>query len=770
MAVTWGSTNGHIRVGIDVSMSPAQVTAATTSVVLTWTVYAQSVAWGFNDPQTMNLTGSVSASKGYTLSSGTGQTVTVQVGTWQQTISTSTTGPLTRTLTAKVSGAYNGAAPYASRSITIPQRVIDPPVAPSSPTAKWVSDKQINVTWGRPSGSGSWTSLTVQRRTSTTGSWVNIAQLAGTASSYSDTTVTSNNAFTYRVRATNQAGSTDSALTATVRTTPAAPSQVTARRAGKNVALSWVDNSPANVAFEVQDGTTTTVATPTQGPYTVSGSDPSVAHTYRVRATGDPSRPSAWASVTVPAIAPPSPPSALMPSSTVAATGTTPTFTWTHETADTTAQTAFEIRTSTDAGATWQTSGKRVSSSSRHVADASLTEADATVQWQVRNWGDHANPSEWSALASFQVTSPPSANVTSPEGTWDRPAMTISWAYYQAAGHAQVAWRVLVSDGSDIVWDQSGSGATSQVTTGPIFGNGDRVRVHVQVMESMGLWSPWDSVDVVVAYAPPLAPQVQTIDQLERGFVEVIAEAQSDGEAPDTVSLRLERQIDEGPWELLGDDLPLSVDIIDWTPTIGGTNRYRVTAVSALPSTASTTAEVSRSVSGSQLACAVIVAGGPSFGVTCFFSAATASDLTVGRDRTLTQYAGRRWPVETSGLQTPRVVAARAFLDAGGQDATRDQVQQLFEMPGPHLYRDSLGRRFWCSLSSVTLPAEYTGEISFSATQADPGTLAQQASIAEYTGAVIVEASPGEYVILGGSTLEQSPGEYVWASEGVTIR
>lgn len=48
-------------------MSPSSVGSGTSSVALTWKVYARSDLYGFNDAQTMTMSNALSATKNYTM-------------------------------------------------------------------------------------------------------------------------------------------------------------------------------------------------------------------------------------------------------------------------------------------------------------------------------------------------------------------------------------------------------------------------------------------------------------------------------------------------------------------------------------------------------------------------------------------------------------------------------------------------------------------------------------------------------------------------------
>jgi hypothetical protein len=135
MAITWGSMDNHLRVGINITQSPSSVTSDTDSVKLTVKYYVgnDSVGWDFNDPQTMTYTGAITGSTSFqnTLSAvNDSQLVATKTLTVNLTGSTQS-----KSFTGKISGAYNGATPTHTRSWTVPARPSPPAVVPSAPPA-----------------------------------------------------------------------------------------------------------------------------------------------------------------------------------------------------------------------------------------------------------------------------------------------------------------------------------------------------------------------------------------------------------------------------------------------------------------------------------------------------------------------------------------------------------------------------------------------------------------------------------------------------------
>jgi hypothetical protein len=124
MAVTWGSTVSGLRVGIDISVSGTTVTVR---------YYVGAVNTGWGDDQILNLSGSLAGAYAYYMDSPFGGDGVVLVVT--RTF-TATPGVL-YTMTAQVSGAWNGANPIHTRTYQ----------STSPPPTSGIYVKTSSVTW-----------------------------------------------------------------------------------------------------------------------------------------------------------------------------------------------------------------------------------------------------------------------------------------------------------------------------------------------------------------------------------------------------------------------------------------------------------------------------------------------------------------------------------------------------------------------------------------------------------------------------------------------
>ena len=198
--------------------------------------------------------------------------------------------------------AYNGGGDSANSNTATATTPAPAPTAPSAPlnlTATAISSSRIDLAWTDASTDES--GFKVERCTGTCTDFVEVAQLAANAPSYSDTGRTADTLYRYRVRAYNAAGNSTYAGPVEARTQPAqvlppaAPSNlVLSVVSSTQIDLSWIDNSTDESSFRIERCTGTgcanfvqiaEVAAAVTG-YANTNLQAGTSYTYRVRAHG----------------------------------------------------------------------------------------------------------------------------------------------------------------------------------------------------------------------------------------------------------------------------------------------------------------------------------------------------------------------------------------------------------------------------------------------------------------------------------------------------
>ena len=187
------------------------------------------------------------------------------------------------------------------------------PTGPANLRATSVTQQQIALAWDDLANSE--TGFELEKATGIAGSFSLLTSPGVDATSYTDSSVTAETLYRYRVRAVNAQGASGWSNELSVGTAPPPPSAVSANAlAARSVQVGWTDNSVAETGFEVERGT----GSPGQN-FTLLGSaaanatgyrddtaQPETLYSYRVRASGAAGKStySGEASVTTPLASP----------------------------------------------------------------------------------------------------------------------------------------------------------------------------------------------------------------------------------------------------------------------------------------------------------------------------------------------------------------------------------------------------------------------------------------------------------------------------------
>ena len=199
--------------------------------------------------------------------------------------------------TSETVNGYGGVGTTTScaENQTVPGIQYRTPNTPTGISVRRDSDSSIGVSWqNHPEGvSKHYTGVSVER-SADGGGWAVIANLGGTDSSYTDTSVSVHHRYAYRVRAKNEAGWSGYAISGWVYTTPAAPSGCSvSRRSDSQMYVAWSLGANAGASYinvllerQIDGGQWSQIATlgADVTNYTDNGSSANHSYAYRVRA------------------------------------------------------------------------------------------------------------------------------------------------------------------------------------------------------------------------------------------------------------------------------------------------------------------------------------------------------------------------------------------------------------------------------------------------------------------------------------------------------
>ena len=711
MAISWGSPNSSsgnaARLGYELTVSPSSPTSSTTSVTVTLRLYVGTRYSVSDSNNSYSVTGGFSASGSKPFSHGSSSSwsssnVTL-IGTWSKTVPLSYSSRETVGFSATLSGveATPGTA-RVSGSVTVPLRPVSSAAAPTNVNVVRSSDARHTVSWTRQATTAApYDRIEVQRWDSVAAAFKTIATISGTATSFVDTSTVANRRYRYAIRGTNAWGKGAFGYSAFFNTSPSAPFSPIATKTGQDIQVRWSRTAYTAAHYEVQDYADGVAQTPTvltgenAWGHLFVNPDASRTHAYRVRARYvDPvvgTLYSAWSalSATVQLQAPPAAPTNLQPGSGAVDATEPATLTWNHNPVDTTAQTAYELRHRPQGG-TWTGTGKTTNSRTSHPLPADTFTNGQTIEWQVRTWGEHANPSPWSALATFGTSARPTATVLSPAGTLTGSVVRVQWAFYDAEDSAQTQARVTLYSGSGAILERRAIvGPTTAYTFSTRAEDGQAYSVGVQVRDSAGVWSLEAVEPITVSYLPPPTAVVEPVWDLDTGTVSVqISHPEpTEAEVPG-VSCDLWRSANGADWVRIAEGLPLSTTVIDMIPAVEGVNHYRVETVSASPSTITSPA-VALPVESRGW---VFINAGPNFSEMVKVRDNASVSYTPSRTRAVHHFAGRQYPVEVAG--EARSLGISLSVRLGGGSSTWAEIEALLDGPAPLLYRDYSRREF----------------------------------------------------------------------------
>ncbi len=170
----------------------------------------------------------------------------------------------------------------------------NPPDAPSGLAATPISSTQIDLSWTDVANE---TGYKIERKTGAGGTYSQIATVGAGVVTYSNTGLTPNTTYYYRIRATNAGGDSpysNEANATTLDSAPAAPSGLSATAVSTTqINLSWTDNASNETGFKIERKTGVwwhlqsdrDSRHRTSRLITTQVSQPTTTYYYRVRAT-----------------------------------------------------------------------------------------------------------------------------------------------------------------------------------------------------------------------------------------------------------------------------------------------------------------------------------------------------------------------------------------------------------------------------------------------------------------------------------------------------
>ncbi len=611
------------------------------------------------------------------------------------------------------------------------------PGTPSAVAGARVSDTSITVSWAQSSATnGQPTSNTIRRKVNG-GAWADVVTLSPTTSAAID--AAANQKIIYGVKATNSVGDTAwSADSAPVYTTPAAPTGVVATKVGSDIEVAWTPNVAfvehqhivehgVDVAGVVTwDGSPLAAVTAGTSTYTHAAPNPAQRHVYRISARNTDVGALSSATVlsnVVQLLTAPAKPTVPVPAAFQDKAATF-RFAWVHNPVDSSAQTKRQVRYSLDGGSTWTTGAKTASTDPFLDFAGGTWAANVAVTFEVRTKGAYdsgsdgdASYSPWSDPVTVTFKTKPVATITSPanSSTVTTAALTVVLGFSQAEAATFVNATIGLYDGATLLEE-----IVSTTLAGTLFAtrlaDGVSYTVKAVIKDSNGLNSAQVSSTFSVDYTEP-RPAVVTVTYLPAsGIAQIaLAIAGAGGGYVAAVSVTVDRVID-GVSENIVTAYPSasSLTFLDTTPTIHGTNLYRVTTISV--DGATSVVEATLVTSEDELA---FMSKGPGYQQIVSFSLAPGLQAAPTVDSALLKAAGRTRPIGLYSTTGGLVVTGTGDL-ATGYGSTSAAIEDFLLLAGKGCYRDPSGRRMFGMIAgTVALVDALGGQLAYTVTETD---------------------------------------------------
>jgi len=510
----WGGEQQHELVGVNVFTDAISSGTTQVNVYADW--YVESNNWGFNDNQTLTISGSRSATFNFTFNVGSG-VVSQYVGrTTILSQGLSYGGGPTYHFYGAISGQYLGGTPYVDYYWSLPKR---PASVPGAPTVKASSVTSTSATVTVTAGSSNGSSIIdYYSQISGPGSnWTSPGVGWHGSGSHTATGLTPATTYQFRAKETNSVGDSAWAYTSsftTGATAPGVPTGLASSAVNQTTAtVSWsapgTDGGSAINGYDLQLATNSSFTSNLQtitydgSPANLTGLTPGVKYYARVRASngvGD----SPWTgSINFTMLA--GTPSIITPAAGSKYTDAVAKVIVTAQgiASDRTITAQLSQSSTFASGITTLTLNPSAASSNNQYTLQDTTKYLKVGTWYARaqvknNTTGYVTP--WSTTVSWTESHTPSATIVTPSTgkTWQyTPNITFTWSFGDSAGSldAQTAYQVVIEDNLNGTSIYDSGKVTSAVKS-------IQVPIDVSLKNQQLRWKVrvWDKGDTASAY------------------------------------------------------------------------------------------------------------------------------------------------------------------------------------------------------------------------------------------------------------------------------
>lgn len=422
------------------------------------------------------------------------------------------------------------------------------PYAPTSvvatPTVVGGAVTKIDLTIGIPGNTShpyTWVGYKIERWSKATNTWVLLQTVLGQSPTWSDTNVSADSKYQYRVCSYNAAGDSSKTTSLTVYTIPSAPtgptdaSKLATAKLDDQITLTWVNPSNIETGTEVYHSTNggvsyTKVYTTGENAtsYVHDNLNTTLQHKYYVKNIAGTMSSANLDSDEVTLISPPSAPTLtgqFVNRSFFDARDLIVSLGWTHNPNDGTPQTNYQLQYDDDVNfanpIVYDSTKTAGTVNVTNIAAGTLTN-NKQYWWRVRTWGtateggdENTGESPWSAIGTFKTNAKPKVTIDQPTAAYGSLIPIIKHTYADdddTGPSAQSAHRtVLLNSSRTILIDVTEENANTETTLDYTLVNGRDYIIQKYVKDSEELWSTVAEVAFTVDEGtPPNVPDKPT--------------------------------------------------------------------------------------------------------------------------------------------------------------------------------------------------------------------------------------------------------------------
>ncbi|MGG1571591.1 hypothetical protein [Fictibacillus sp. NRS-1165] len=364
-------------------------------------------------------------------------------------------------------------------------------------------------------------------------------------------------------------------------------------------------------------------------------------------------------------------------------------FTWVHNDSD--AQSRYEIRWRVQGTSTWTTVTKDTTDQFHNFNGNTFPNDD--IEWQVRTYDQSQQASPWSVLGVFFGANPsdrPEIISPVPNESISTSNPVVQWSSIDQESFDLEVWQ-----GGTQVWDLERVSGNKAQTIDYNLSTGQTYEIRLRVKNFGGVWSDYASVTINTEFTSPSQANVELMIDEERGSISIDIENPSNSPIIAIHNNIYRRKVGEIDWLKIADKIPPNLYFTDFTPASGISYEYMVETW-GVNGTFTNSMIVSAAIFLNDSQVAVVT--NPDLWVSLKWNPSKKFDFTVTRAQMA--FNNRVNPVSEFGQNEGYTISLSFALRS---DEELDMIQNIIQSKQTLLFRDSRGRRVFCTSDSLSI-------------------------------------------------------------------